>query len=391
MNPESSRLQIVDSLRGFAIVSIMLLHNIEHFDYYFNPTNLPAWMPGLDKAIWNTLFFLFAGKSYAIFALLFGLTFYIQDRNQEKLGKDFRLRFAWRLILLLGFGIMNTAFYQGDILVTYALIGFTLIPVARLHNNWVLVVAVILILQPFEWFKFFRSFSQAGIKPENPSSWAYFGKMGEYIPGNSILETWKGNLLNGKVAVLLWTWEAGRVLQTSALFMLGMIAGRRRLFALNELNIIFWKRLLLMSFLLFIPLFYINAHLVSGLSNESMKRALTTIFSSWSNLAFMFTLVSGMVLLSSKAFFNSVQAVLSPLGRMSLSNYVIQSVLGASIYYGYGLGMYKYTGATYSILIGLTLAILQCIFSWYWMKNHQQGPLESIWHKLTWIGTNKVK
>jgi len=100
----SSRLHVVDALRGFAIVSIMLLHNIEHFDFYYTPTNLPYWMIPLDKGIWDTLFFLFGGKSYAIFALLFGLTFFIQSDNQGKKGKDFRGRFAWRLLLLLGFG-----------------------------------------------------------------------------------------------------------------------------------------------------------------------------------------------------------------------------------------------------------------------------------------------
>jgi uncharacterized protein len=64
----SSRLHVVDALRGFAIVSIMLLHNIEHFDFYFSPRGLPGWMVQLDQGIWNTLFFLFGGKSYAIFA-----------------------------------------------------------------------------------------------------------------------------------------------------------------------------------------------------------------------------------------------------------------------------------------------------------------------------------
>ena len=46
-----NRLHVVDALRGFAIVSIMLLHNIEHFDFYYLPENLPGWMVTLDKGI----------------------------------------------------------------------------------------------------------------------------------------------------------------------------------------------------------------------------------------------------------------------------------------------------------------------------------------------------
>ena len=68
---------------------------------------------------------------------------------------------------------------------------------------------------------------------------------------------------------------------------------------------------------------------------------------------------------------------------------MIQSIVGSFIYYGFGLGLYKYTGATYCLLIGIILAVLQGIFSKWWMKNHRQGPLETIWHRLTWIGSRK--
>jgi uncharacterized protein len=80
---------------------------------------------------------------------------------------------------------------------------------------------------------------------------------------------------------------------------------------------------------------------------------------------------------------------LSAIGKMSLTNYVLQSIVGTSIYYGYGLGMHQYTGATYCLLIGIALAIVMGLFSSYWMKNDRRGILENIWHKLTWIGTNR--
>ncbi|WP_341220189.1 heparan-alpha-glucosaminide N-acetyltransferase domain-containing protein [Polaribacter atrinae] len=67
------RLDAVDALRGFAILAIMLLHSIEHFNFYVFPdaSLQPAWLTTLDGYIWDTLFFLFGGKGYAIFALLF--------------------------------------------------------------------------------------------------------------------------------------------------------------------------------------------------------------------------------------------------------------------------------------------------------------------------------
>src|SRR5450830_322359 len=207
----NSRLDVIDALRGFAIVSIMLLHNIEHFDFYFSPTGLPAWLQAVDKVIWDSLFFLFGGKSYAIFALLFGVTFYIQYHNREVRGEDFRARFAWRLVLLLAFGVFNSMFYHGDILSIYAVLGLTLIPVARLGNRWVWIIALLLLLQPFAWWEVFQALPNPNEKLPDPASWAYFGRANDYFAHGSALQVWTGNLTNGKIGVIRWSWENGRL------------------------------------------------------------------------------------------------------------------------------------------------------------------------------------
>lgn len=385
LKPDSSRLHVVDALRGFAIVSIMLLHNIEHFDFFYTPSNLPAWMVILDGKIWKSLFFLFGGKSYAIFALLFGLTFFIQSDNQAKKGKDFRGRFAWRLLLLFGFGIINSAFYEGDILLIYAIIGFFLIPVAKLSNKVVLWIALLLMFQPFEWFNFIMALQDPVVKMSDPLSWSYFGKMGEYITGNSLVKVWIGNLTNGKTGVFIWTWENGRVFQTLSLFMLGMLAGRKSLFLASSESNKFWTKVLIISTIAFIPLYIVKSNLGTWLNSEAVSRPLVTIFSSWSNMAFMLVLVSGFILLFQLNFFHKILNIFSAFGRMSLSNYIMQSLIGSFIYYGFGLGLYKYTGATYCLIIGIVLAIMQGFFSSWWIKKYKQGPLEIIWHKLTWL------
>ncbi|EXY30176.1 hypothetical protein M080_7566, partial [Bacteroides fragilis str. 3397 T10] len=55
------------------------------------------------------------------------------------------------------------------------------------------------------------------------------------------------------------------------------------------------------------------------------------------------------------------------------------------IYYGFGLAMYKYAGATASLLIALLIFTVQLIFSRWWLARHKQGPLEFLWRKGTWI------
>lgn len=123
-----TRIDVADVLRGLAVMGIIVLHSIEHFNFYSFPdtSTQSAWLNFSDKAIWDGLFFMFGGKAYAVFALLFGFSFFIQDNNQRMRGNDFRLRFCWRLILLFILGNINAAFFTAEVLVLYSLVGFIL-------------------------------------------------------------------------------------------------------------------------------------------------------------------------------------------------------------------------------------------------------------------------
>lgn len=381
-----SRIDILDVIRGFAIVSIMLLHNIEHFDVYYFPDTLPSWMVGLDRIIWDAMFFLFGGKSYAIFALMFGVTFAIQLTNQEARGETFRARFAWRMLLLFGFGIINSAFFQGDILTIYAVIGLLLIPLSKLPEKAILVLAVFLMVLPFEWWKLIYAIQHPMEQINDPVSWTYFGRMMEYIPHSSFLYTVIGNLTNGKTAVLLWNWENGRFFSILGLFLFGFILGKRELFRWTDVSGIFWKKAFLIATIAFIPLFVVQKNLNVITESDIIRRSLTTIETAWTNFAFMVVLVSGLTIIFQNKIIGKKLMYFSWFGRMSLSNYIIQSILGSFIFYGWGLGIYKYTGATYGILIGLFLTILMGMFCKFWAKRFKQGPFETLWHKATWLG-----
>ena len=72
---KNTRIEVIDALRGFAVMAIILVHNLEHFIFPVYPSNAPDWLNALDQGVVNVVFTLFAGKAYAIFALLFGFTF----------------------------------------------------------------------------------------------------------------------------------------------------------------------------------------------------------------------------------------------------------------------------------------------------------------------------
>lgn len=382
----NERILAIDALRGFAVMGIILLHNIEHFNYYSFPEATSPLLASLDKHLWDMLFFLFSGKAYAIFALLFGFTFYLQSHNCEKRGQDFRNRYMWRLLLLLGFGFINASFFPGEILVLYALLGFVLVPVRHLSDKTVAWIACILMLQPLEWCKVIYA---CFFPDANPQQMIY--SLTEVYPQmkeSSLWELIKANLVTGQLASLNWAWCYGRVFQTASLFMAGMLLGRKGLFRLTDEThgkvMRFWLRVGIAALPSAVVLYYLKDFIYSQIANPFMKASMETIWNSWYNLACMLVMVSAFLLLywTNKG---KVQQLLVPYGKMSLTDYISQSLIGSFLYYGYGLGLHRYCGTTYSLLIGIVFFLLQLLFAHWWFRHFKRGPLETIWHKLTWI------
>ena len=177
MNSFHQRIDVADVLRGFAVMGIILLHSIEHFNFYAFPdtANQSAWLNFTDSAVWNGLFFAFGGKGYAIFALLFGFSFFIMDDRQRQRGYDFRLRFCWRLVLLFLLGNLNAAFFTGEVLVLYSIVGFILPLTCRLSDRWLMGIACVLLAQPMALYFTIRAcFDASFVVPTLPTNafWA---------------------------------------------------------------------------------------------------------------------------------------------------------------------------------------------------------------------------
>lgn len=385
------RILAVDALRGFAVMGIILLHNIEHFNYYSFPEAPSPFMKLLDTSLWNFLFFSFSGKAYAIFALLFGFTFYLQSHSAAKRGEDFKNRYMWRLLLLLGFGFINSLFFPGEILVLYAILGFILVPVRHWTNRSLLVLAIILMLQPLDWIKVFMGLSDPSYAPEQ-----MIYSLGDVYPqlgGDSFWEMIKANFVAGQLASLNWAWCYGRVFQTCSLFILGMLLGRLGYFRFatddeQKRSVRFWIRMLCVSLPLAVVLYYFKELVFACVDQKLVLESLKTILNSWYNLFFMFSMVAVFLLLY---WVNEgrIQRILAPYGQMSLTDYITQSVIGSFLYYGYGLELHKVCGTTYSLLIGICFLILQVIFAHWWFRHFKRGPLETVWHKLTWLGSGR--
>ena len=235
--PSNNRIEIADVLRGFAVMGITLIHFIERFSLNSFPEETCNFLIFTDRVIWDSVFFTFSGKAYCIFALLFGFSFFIQDNSQKQKGKDFRGRFAWRLVLLLFIACINSALFPGEILILYALLGYVLIAVCRLSTRTVTIIAVILLLQPIELGQIIYALINPDYVINADLDAPYWELVNAAQKEGSFLEMCKTAIWTGNVANMGWMLLHGRVTQTAGLFMVGMIIGRSNAFLYSEKNI----------------------------------------------------------------------------------------------------------------------------------------------------------
>ena len=384
------RIEVVDALRGLAVMAIILVHNLEHFIFLVYPAHSPGWLNVLDQGVFNGIFSLFAGKAYAIFALLFGFTFYIQTNNQKRQGKDFGYRFLWRLVLLAGFATLNAAFFPaGDVLLLFVVVGLVLFLTRNWSDKALLVTAVFFLLQPVEWYHYVASLVNPAHQLPDLKVGEMYAEVAESTKSGDFWTFLGCNVTLGQKASLLWAVNAGRFVQTAGLFLLGFYIGRRRFFIPSESNYRFWGKVLIVAAISFAPLYTLKELVMKN--DALVQQTVGTAFDMWQKLAFTFVLVASFVLLYSGKNFSRRVNNLRFYGKMSLTNYVTQSIIGAIIYFPFGLYLAPYCGYTVSLCIGICTFLLQVRFSKWWLARHKQGPLEYVWHRWTWWGTDKMK
>ena len=376
--PES-RITLIDALRGSALAGLFFVHCVEHFELALYPENQTPLMKLLDAWTNSTAFFLFSGKAYAIFAMMFGVSFMLLLQSWTKKGIDVMTHFPWRLCLLGAFGYLNALVYSGDILLVLAVLGLPLVLIYRLPDKVLGWLAVLFLLQiPNAW--------QAGycllhpdFVPAQPLHWALFGVVRQTQAEGSL-----GDLVTllsgrGQMMRLLFTYETGRYLQMLGLFVCGLLIGRHHLLEHAAVARRFaWRALILgiVGFAVFLPLkLMLPEWGVTGMRAYVVSNWL----GAYANLAQMAIWVGGFVLLYLHGGWRRALDWFVPLGRMSLTVYVTQALFFAPFFYGYGLGLYRHLGQFHSVLCGLAFIVVQTAIAKLWLRYFQYGPLEWLW------------
>ena len=250
-----ARVDVADVLRGLAVMGIIILHSIEHFNFYSFPDTAgqSAWLNFSDKAIWSGLFFMFGGKAYAIFALLFGFSFFIQDDNQRLRGNDFRLRFCWRLILLFLIGNINASFFHSGSAGPLFFSRFhpaTDLPAERQMD---ICIACLLLIQPLPLYYVIRAcLDPEFVTPAIPTRSFWNATFAVQSNGN-FLETIRVNLWEGQLASLAWAWDHGRGIPNSRPLPARYADRAQGTFLKEHLKV--WNKVLAGSLISFFPLY----------------------------------------------------------------------------------------------------------------------------------------
>ena len=381
----NTRIDVADILRGVAIGGIILIHFIEQLNFYVFPEPSSPFWGAVNQGVWDTVFFLLAGKMYAIFAMLFGLSFFIQHDNQAQKGVDFRLRFLWRMVLLFMFGLFDLLFYNGDILCVYAACGVLIIPLIRASDKVLKIITLLLLLQPIELVYLIIGAIDPSASPLDLGSLDHFNAVAVAQEHGSILDVAVAGLRHGQQVNFLWAIENGRLTQTIFFFLVGIMLGRRRLFYNEGNNLEFWKKVLkgaAVAFAILVPLYYI---VPKQFDSACISNSLNVMLNMWKNLSMMLMIVSGITLLYYQTDAKKWLIKIAPYGKMSLTNYLSQSIFGAMLFYNWGFGLFRYCGHTVALLMGAGFILLQYLFCTWWLKNHRRGPFEELWARLTWI------
>jgi uncharacterized protein len=373
------RIEVVDALRGLALLGLCLIHGIEHWDLIIRPANAPAWLESLDPIVHRVVFFLFAGKAYAIFSFMFGLSFFIQMDRQAERGVDFRWRFLWRLGLLGLIGYVHGLLYCGDVVVIFAVLGVTLVAFDRLGTKTLLVLSVLMVANLPRLYELLLVVSEPSVDPRPYELWRLYGRAFELFATGSLADVVSFNAWQGQLMKWGWYLQEGRIWQILGLFLWGMAAGRSRFFESIDEHRALCRKLLAGAAVAFAVFFTLRLSIGDESTSDNLGYLAGKLVGSYANLALTLVWITGFALLYQQGPWRRLLSSLAPLGRMSLTNYFGQSLVGVPFFYGFGLGMYRLWGHTLGFVFAATLIVVMIPASRVWLRHFHYGPLEWLW------------
>ncbi|MGW6625902.1 DUF418 domain-containing protein [Nocardia sp. NPDC055002] len=370
------RVHDVDALRGFALFGIFVVNITFMASGY--PGNLvidPAFTSPLDDAVRGLSSVFVDMKFYVLFSFLFGYSFTLQMESAAAAGAAFEPRMLRRIAGLFVLGVLHIVFlYGGDVLTTYAPACLVLFWMRRCRDRtalrvaaalYGLVLASLLLSGLFlDTASFLPAPEVAQANAEQATS-AMLGGWGEII----------GQHLGGLPLLILQalTLQGPTAL---AMFLLGMVAGRRQLFARVRGDEPILRRVQWIGFP--VGLAGSAVFTLGGGTGHTLAVAVSVATAPLLAAAYVATVLRMMH--SPRTAW--IRSALAPAGRIALTNYLGQSAIGLVIFTGVGFGAAGSLSPLATMALALLVFVAQLWVSALWLRRHRYGPAEWI---LRWV------
>jgi uncharacterized protein len=385
------RVALFDVLRGFALFGI-LLYNIEAF------AGLPFLSAadrdfidfgGYDQRVDYFVRALIEAKFYSLFSFLFGLGFAVFMRRAMARAADAPRLFRRRLLGLLLIGLAHGfLLWFGDILHVYALFGFVLLAMRGFTDRALLRAALVLLIAPVAIYLVLLAVHMPNpfAPPANPPpdggvfTWLRdalaTGSYGDVLAANAFMVAagWARRAVNLSLPRIL------------GMFLLGYYVGRMRWLEDVRACRGVLHRWLALGFLVGLPLNLAYARL--GQEGVALPASAWGLVQASAGSVGIPLLCLGYIAAIAIAFDSpwgrNILGALAPVGRMALTNYLLQSVVCVTLFYGLGFGLFGQVGRAIALAIALGLFIAQLICSALWFVWFKQGPVEHLWRRFTY-------
>jgi uncharacterized protein len=389
----TERHRLLDVLRGFALLGVLLANMASHSGYFFlSETGREALgLTQRDHLVEWLNHFLIEGKFYSLFSLLFGIGFALQMKRAAAFDINFTPRFRRRLLIMFTFGLIHAIFlYVGDILTVYALTGFVLILFRNASDKILLRSAFVLFLLPVIQYSIFWGINLANPPAEIVQTATdqprFFDLLIQTYRSGSFIDIIKNNiggLIFGRYPDLFFT---GRFFRVLAMFLIGLYISKNMIYVNIEANRKLILKVMIWGAVIGIPCNIILANMMNTEAYYNLEPTgiIQPLVYAYGVPALCLFYASAIALLYQGQGLRKLLNVFAPVGQMALTNYLMQSLICVFIFMGYGFGLEATVGPANLALIALVIYTMQVIFSHIWLRYFYYGPMEWLWRTLTY-------
>jgi uncharacterized protein len=388
---QKERIVPIDVLRGVALLGILVM-NIQAFAMpgaaYVNPTAYGD-LSGVNFAVWLAGRLLADQKFMTIFAMLFGAGIILMTQRQERAGGRPTLYHFRRNGLLILLGLMHAhLLWDGDILFEYGVCAMVAYFFRRLSPHWLIVIGLALLCIP----PIFNGLFSLALPHIDADTLAEMSKDWSPTPeaiqeelaafrGSWVAQVsfrFHSSLLMETLIFAAWTgWRVG------GLMLIGMAFFKLGIFNATRPPRLYWAFILIG-----LPI----GTMLTGLGayrdfEEHWELARMFLGMNYNYVGSLFTSLAwtGVVMLVCQAQPGAALiSRLAAVGQMALTNYILQTVLCTTLFYGHGFGLFGSVQRVGQIAIVLCVWTIELILSPCWLARFTAGPLEWVWRSLTY-------